>query len=134
MNTHPVKGEEIIRPVAKLAPELPIIRHHHEWYNGSGYPDRLIGQQIPRLARIMHVADSYEAMTAARPYRMTPLTEQQAIAELHKYTGIQFDPDVVAAFLRVLARRPGWSAPTAPPPTQRTIPLLGEAEPEAQAA
>ena len=67
MNAHPVKGEEIIRPVAKLAPELPIIRHHHEWFNGSGYPDRLVGHDIPRLARIMHVADSFEAMTAARP-------------------------------------------------------------------
>ena len=43
MNGHPVKGEEILRPVAKLAPELPIIRHHHEWFNGSGYPDRLVG-------------------------------------------------------------------------------------------
>jgi hypothetical protein len=132
MNGHPVKGEEIIRPVAKLAPELPIIRHHHEWYNGSGYPDHLIGEQIPRLARIMHVADAYEAMTAARPYRMTPLTEEQALGELRKYTGIQFDPQVVAAFERVLARRPEWSKPTAPPPTHRTIPLLGE--PEAQAA
>jgi HD-GYP domain-containing protein (c-di-GMP phosphodiesterase class II) len=134
MNGHPVKGEEIIRPVAKLAPELPIIRHHHEWYNGSGYPDRLIGEQIPRLARIMHVADAYEAMTAARPYRMTPLSEEQALSELHKYTGVQFDPVVVEAFKRVLARRPDWSAPTAPPPTHRTIPLLGEAESEAQAA
>ena len=58
MNAHPVKGEEIIKPVEKLAPELPIIRHHHEWFNGSGYPDRLVGHQIPLLARIMHVADS----------------------------------------------------------------------------
>jgi putative nucleotidyltransferase with HDIG domain len=136
MNGHPVKGEEIIRPVAKLKPELPIIRHHHEWYNGSGYPDHLIGEEIPRLARIMHLADAYEAMTAARPYRMTPLTEAQALAELHKYTGIQFDPQVVAAFERILARRPDWAAPTAPPPTHRAIPLLGEAdgEPEARAA
>ena len=67
MNAHPVKGEEIIRPVEKLTPELPIIRHHHEWFNGSGYPDRLVGHDIPRLARILHVADSFEAMTAARP-------------------------------------------------------------------
>jgi hypothetical protein len=134
MNGHPVKGEEIIRPVAKLAPELPIIRHHHEWYNGSGYPDHLIGEEIPRLARIMHVADAFEAMTAARPYRMTPLTEQQALGELRKYTGVQFDPQVVAAFERVLSRRPEWATPTAPPPTHRSIPLLGEPAPEAQAA
>lgn len=132
MNGHPVKGEEIIRPVAKLAPELPIIRHHHEWYNGSGYPDHLVGEEIPKLARIMHVADAFEAMTAARPYRMTPLTEEQALGELHKYTGIQFDPKVVAAFVRVLDRRPSWATPTAPPPLPgRRIPQLGETEAQA---
>jgi HD-GYP domain-containing protein (c-di-GMP phosphodiesterase class II) len=127
MNAHPVKGEEIIRPVAKLAPELPIIRHHHEWFNGSGYPDRLVGHDIPRLARILHVADSFEAMTAARPYRMTPLTEEQALAELDKYSGIQFDPEVVAAFKRVLSRRPEWAAPNIPQQlVERHIPRLGE--------
>ena len=80
MNAHPVLGAQIIAPVTKLAPELPIIRHHHEWYNGSGYPDRLIGEEIPKLARVLHVADAFEAMTAKRPYRMTPLTDEQALA------------------------------------------------------
>jgi len=127
MNAHPVKGEEIIRPVQKLAPELPIIRHHHEWFNGSGYPDRLVGHDIPRLARILHVADSFEAMTAARPYRMTPLSEEQALGELHKYSGIQFDPEVVAAFDRLIAQRPAWVAPNIPKHlTERPIPRLGE--------
>ncbi len=107
MNAHPVKGEEIIRPVEKLKPELPIIRHHHEWFNGSGYPDRLVGHQIPKLARILHVADSFEAMTAARPYRMTPLTQKQALAELEKFSGIQFDPEVVEAFKRLIAQAAG---------------------------
>jgi putative nucleotidyltransferase with HDIG domain len=100
MNAHPVLGAQIIAPVTKLAPELPIIRHHHEWYNGSGYPDRLMGDEIPKLARILHVADAFEAMTAARPYRMTPLTAEQALAELRKFAGIQFDPAVVDAFVR----------------------------------
>jgi HD-GYP domain-containing protein (c-di-GMP phosphodiesterase class II) len=100
MNAHPVLGAQIISPVTKLAPELPIIRHHHEWYNGSGYPDRLIGDEIPRLARILHVADAFEAMTAQRPYRMTPLTAEQALQELRKFAGIQFDPAVVDAFVR----------------------------------
>jgi len=100
MNAHPVLGAQIIAPVTKLAPELPIIRHHHEWYNGSGYPDRLIGDEIPKLARVLHVADAFEAMTAARPYRMTPLTREQALAELRKFAGIQFDPVVVDAFVR----------------------------------
>ncbi len=100
MNSHPVLGAQIITPVTRLARELPIIRHHHEWYNGSGYPDRLIGDEIPLLARVLHVADSFEAMTAARPYRMTPLTAEQAIAELRKFAGIQFDPRIVDAFVQ----------------------------------
>jgi putative nucleotidyltransferase with HDIG domain len=100
MNSHPVLGAEIIAPVEKLAAELPIIRHHHEWFNGSGYPDRLIGDEIPLMARILHVADAFEAMTAARPYRMTPLTAEQALSELRKFAGIQFDPVVVDAFVK----------------------------------
>jgi HD-GYP domain-containing protein (c-di-GMP phosphodiesterase class II) len=129
MNAHPVKGEEILKPVQKLAPELPIIRHHHEWFNGSGYPDRLVGADIPRLARIMHVADSFEAMTAARPYRLTPLSQKQALDELHKFSGIQFDPEVVAAFERLVAQKPEWLKPNIPKHlVEKYIPKLGEAE------
>jgi len=125
MNMHPVKGEEIIRPVQRLAPELPIIRHHHEWYNGSGYPDHLVGEGIPKLARILHVADAFEAMTAARPYRMTPLTAEQAMGELRRYAGIQFDPVMVDAFARThyVADVPDAGRP----PMARPIPLLAQA-------
>ena len=125
MNAHPVLGAEIIAPVTKLAPELPIIRHHHEWYNGSGYPDRLIGDEIPKLARILHVADAFEAMTAARPYRMTPLTREQALGELRKFAGIQFDPSVVDAFVRTK-----WAEGVPDPGRKvepRAIPLIGQA-------
>ncbi len=125
MNAHPVLGAQIIAPVTKLAAELPIIRHHHEWYNGSGYPDRLIGDEIPKLARILHVADAFEAMTAARPYRMTPLTNEQALAELRKFAGVQFDPVVVDAFVRT-----HWvdGVPDAGRPAEpRPIPLLAQA-------
>jgi HD domain-containing protein len=124
MNQHPVKGEEIIKPVQRLRPELPIIRHHHEWYNGSGYPDHLEGEQIPRLARILGVADAFEAMTAARPYRMTPLTAEQAFGELRKYSGIQFDPEMVDAFART-----DWVANVPDPsrPPTKSIPLLAQA-------
>ncbi len=125
MNAHPVLGAQIIAPVTKLAPELPIIRHHHEWYNGSGYPDRLIGDEIPKLARVLHVADAFEAMTAARPYRMTPLTTEQALGELRKFAGIQFDPVVVDAFVRTHhvdgVPDPGRTSPPRP------IPLIGQA-------
>jgi putative nucleotidyltransferase with HDIG domain len=125
MNAHPVLGAEIIAPVRKLAPELPIIRHHHEWYNGSGYPDRLIGDEIPRLARILHVADAFEAMTAARPYRMTPLTAEMAVAELRKFAGIQFDPAVVEAFTQTtwVEQEPHDAAPT----EARPIPMIAQA-------
>jgi HD-GYP domain-containing protein (c-di-GMP phosphodiesterase class II) len=125
MNAHPVLGAEIIAPVRKLAPELPIIRHHHEWYNGSGYPDRLMGDEIPRLARILHVADAFEAMTAARPYRMKPLTSGEALGELRKFSGIQFDPVVVDAFVRTR-----WVAGVPDPgrtPPPREVPLIGQA-------
>lgn len=100
MNEHPAKGEEILRDVDRLAKERPLIRHHHEWFNGSGYPDRLIGEEIPLLARVLHVADAFEAMTAARPYRPNPLSSAEALEELHRYAGIQFDPVVVDAFTR----------------------------------
>jgi HD-GYP domain-containing protein (c-di-GMP phosphodiesterase class II) len=124
MNVHPVLGEEIISPVHRLGPELPIIRHHHEWFNGSGYPDRLVGDDIPKLARILHVADAFEAMTAARPYRMTPLTAEQALAELRKFGGIQFDPDVVDAFVRTK-----WARELADPGRSelREVPFIGQA-------
>jgi putative nucleotidyltransferase with HDIG domain len=125
MNAHPVLGAQIIAPVEKLAPELPIIRHHHEWYNGSGYPDRLIGDEIPKLARILHVADAFEAMTAARPYRMTPLTPEQALTELRKFAGIQFDPMVVDAFVRT-AWVEGIIETTTKPPELRAIPTIGQ--------
>jgi putative nucleotidyltransferase with HDIG domain len=124
MNSHPVLGEEIIRPVTRLSRELPIIRHHHEWYNGSGYPDRLIGDEIPLNARVLHVADAFEAMTAARPYRMTPLTAEQALGELRKFAGIQFDPRIVDAFVHTSwvegVPDPGRTMPSRP------IPLIAQ--------
>jgi HD-GYP domain-containing protein (c-di-GMP phosphodiesterase class II) len=95
MNQHPVIGEEIVRPAKQLTQEAPLIRTHHEWFNGSGYPDGVEALDIPLGARILTIADAYEAMTSARPYRLTPLTHEQAVAELEKFTGIQFDPEIV---------------------------------------
>ena len=126
MNAHPVIGANIIAPVTRLAPELPIIRHHHEWYNGSGYPDRLMGEEIPLLARILHVADAFEAMTSARPYRMKPLSGEQAMAELRKFSGVQFDPVIVDAFSKTHwaadINDPGRTMEPRPP-----VPLLAQA-------
>ncbi|MDP9243519.1 MAG: HD-GYP domain-containing protein, partial [Chloroflexota bacterium] len=122
MNAHPVLGAQIIGPVDRLAPELPVIRHHHEWYNGSGYPDRLMGDEIPKLARILHVADAFEAMTADRPYRKA-LSTDQALAELRKFAGVQFDPEIVDAFVKT-----SWADEIHEPgePDLRPIPLLGQ--------
>lgn len=123
MNAHPVLGAQIIGPVDRLAPELPVIRHHHEWYNGSGYPDRLMGDEIPKLARILHVADAFEAMTADRPYRKA-LTNEQALGELRKFAGVQFDPEVVDAFVKT-----HWADDVRDAeehPELRPIPLLGQ--------
>ena len=130
MNEHPVKGEEILKDVDQLAAERPLIRHHHEWYNGSGYPDRLIGDEIPLLARVLHVADAFEAMTASRPYRPIPLTSAEALEELQRYAGIQFDPVVVEAFGRTKtaleASEDQHDEPGAPEQRPTPVPTLGQ--------
>jgi HD-GYP domain-containing protein (c-di-GMP phosphodiesterase class II) len=100
MKSHSVLGEGIV-----LAAEMPIearwVRHHHERIDGGGYPDQLVGCQIPLESRIIHVADAFEAMTSDRPYRDAP-GEQFAIAELRRHAGTQFDREVVDALLRVV--------------------------------
>ena len=129
MNEHPAKGEEILKDVDQLAAERPLIRHHHEWYNGSGYPDRLIGEEIPLLARVLHVADAFEAMTASRPYRPIPLTAAEAHEELERYSGIQFDPVVVEAFGRTrIAQEAGMDddEPGEPEQPLTPVPTLGQ--------
>jgi putative nucleotidyltransferase with HDIG domain/PAS domain S-box-containing protein len=98
---HTVKGEQILQPIKQLQDILPIIRHHHERIDGNGYPDRLKGEEIPLYARILHIADSFDSMTADRPYRSAPGIEY-AISELKKYSGTQFDPKVVETFLNIL--------------------------------
>jgi putative nucleotidyltransferase with HDIG domain len=98
MRTHPQRGAEIVAQVRELASILPIVRSHHERWDGKGYPDGLAGKQIPRLARIVAVADAFDIMTSERPYRQ-PLAPADARAELERHSGTQFDPEVVAALL-----------------------------------
>jgi putative nucleotidyltransferase with HDIG domain len=95
MNQHPTIGAEIVAPARQLTAEAPLIKTHHEWFNGSGYPDGIEALDIPLGARILGIADAYEAMTSARPYRKTPLSHEIAIEQLTKYSGIQFDPEIV---------------------------------------
>ena len=98
---HPVGGENILKPVGSLARLCPIVRHHHEHFDGTGYPDRLEGERIPLAARILAVADSFDAMVSDRAYRV-PWTREQAMAELDRCRGSHFDPACVDAFLACL--------------------------------
>jgi putative nucleotidyltransferase with HDIG domain len=98
---HPEQGAQILRNVKQFSDILPVIRHHHERLDGSGYPDGLRGESIPMGARIISVADAFEAMTATRPYR-PELGMDFAREELRRCRGTQFDPDVVGAFLHIL--------------------------------
>lgn len=101
---HPAVGEGFIDSLLFFNVERTSIRHHHERYDGKGYPDGLAGEEIPIFARILAVADAYDAMTSSRPYRKT-LSQQKAIIELKNNAGKQFDPKVVDAFLKVLERK-----------------------------
>ncbi|HKQ19101.1 MAG TPA: HD domain-containing phosphohydrolase [Candidatus Eisenbacteria bacterium] len=97
MDMHPLIGESILRPIALLHPLLPGVRSHHEHFDGSGYPDGLTGETIPIEARVMAVADAFDAMTSNRPYRPA-MPEDEARQELRRHAGTHFDPRVVAAF------------------------------------
>jgi HD-GYP domain-containing protein (c-di-GMP phosphodiesterase class II) len=95
---HPVIGEqEAARASADRAVQL-LVRWHHEWWNGSGYPDALSKTEIPLAARILRVADSYAALTDARPYRAAK-TEEEARSMMIEGAGIEFDPEIISVFL-----------------------------------
>lgn len=96
---HPDKGVEIVSDIRQFDDLLPVIRHHHERFDGSGYPAGLAGEEIPLLARILCIADAYDAMTDDRPYRPAP-GKAYAISELRRCAGTQFDPQLVEAFLQ----------------------------------
>lgn len=103
MQEHPVVGENIVRRVPSLHPTLPGIRHHHERWDGRGYPDHLSGDAIPLMARIMAVADAYDAMASDRPYRKG-MDISIALGEIEANAGIQFDPELAQAFVGMMRR------------------------------
>ena len=98
MKTHPRMGAEIMQHVEKLKYVIPGMKYHHERFDGKGYPEGLKDVEIPLIARIISVADTFDAMTSDRPYRKG-LSDEAAISELMKFSAIQFDPDVVKAFI-----------------------------------
>ena len=99
---HPITGEEILKPLNFFGHSANLIKQHHERYDGGGYPDGLHGNEILLGARIMAVADTYDAMMSRRPYRKRTFSKQEVIEEIVKNAGIQFDPKVVDAFLNVV--------------------------------
>jgi len=103
MRRHPIYGASILEPSAALRPLVPLVLHHHENFDGSGYPEGLKGEDIPMGARIIIVADAYEAMTSDRIYRKA-IGHDRALDQLNKYKGIQFDPRIVRAIEQLLAK------------------------------
>ena len=103
IKAHPIIGEQIVQHLGYFSRERSIIRHHHEWWDGRGYPDGLTQHNIPFLARVLTVADAFDAITSNRPYRAgRPFRE--ALEELDCWAGIQFDTDAVSAFRHVIER------------------------------
>jgi len=105
MRQHPGTGERILEPIDAFAAVLPIVKQHHEHFNGKGYPDGLSGDGIDLGARIMAVADVYDALSSDRPYR-SGLDQKQVLELIQKDAGSQFDPKVVAALMEVLEQDP----------------------------
>ncbi len=103
MKTHTVKGAKILEQVTELSDVIPIVRSHHERWDGGGYPDGLAGEKIDRLARVVAVADAFDAMTSDRPYRKG-MPVEAAFSEIQKNLGRQFDPEIGAAFMAIKQR------------------------------
>jgi putative two-component system response regulator len=102
MKTHPITGENICKPLKSLRLVLPIIRHHHEHWNGTGYPDGLIGRQIPLLSRTLQVVDVYDALRTARPYKPALNHEEAARTMREEAKAGLWDGDLVDEFLAML--------------------------------
>ena len=100
IRTHPVAGARLIEPIDSVRPALPYVLHHHERWDGDGYPHGLGGVAIPVEARVLAVADAFDAMTSGRPYRHA-MSEREALHEVERCAGCQFDPEIAHAFLTV---------------------------------
>jgi putative nucleotidyltransferase with HDIG domain len=98
---HPEIGERLLRPLGLGTPIAQIVRHHHERFDGAGYPDALVGMDIPLASRVIGIADAFDAMTCERPYRAAR-SREGALAELRSEAGAQFDPNLVELFAALI--------------------------------
>ncbi|HEV2987952.1 MAG TPA: HD domain-containing phosphohydrolase [Candidatus Angelobacter sp.] len=105
MKQHPVIGESICRPLQSFRNVLPIIRHHHEHWNGTGYPDGLAGTEIPLLARVLQTVDVYDALRTARPYKPALTHEESEKTMLQEAAAGQWDPELVNEFINMLKQQ-----------------------------
>jgi HD-GYP domain-containing protein (c-di-GMP phosphodiesterase class II) len=113
IRTHPRAGAELVLPIRAARPALPYVLFHHERWDGAGYPTGIRGRAIPVEARILAVADAFDAMTSQRPYRPA-LTPARALAEVRSCAGSQFDPELAELFLEVWSEQAGlWPAAVA---------------------
>ncbi|MGH3171751.1 MAG: HD-GYP domain-containing protein, partial [Trebonia sp.] len=125
---HPMRGLDIVREIGFLDEALAGIMHHHERIDGKGYPMGLAGDEIPEFARVLAVADAFDAMTSTRSYR-GPRSVPEGVAELRKWAGRQFDPAFVDAFVTAIDRE-GWKAPEDATAATDDDPLATPAEDE----
>jgi HD-GYP domain-containing protein (c-di-GMP phosphodiesterase class II) len=105
IRAHPEAGARLIEPIDPARGALPYVLHHHERWDGRGYPHGLVGRAIPVEARLLAVADAFDAMTSNRPYRRA-LGHEQALTEIDRFAGTQFDPELARAFLEVWGSGP----------------------------
>jgi HD-GYP domain-containing protein (c-di-GMP phosphodiesterase class II) len=106
MKIHPIRGHEIVGEIEFLTEAVAGVRHHHERMDGGGYPDGLVGEEIPLMARLLMVCDAFDSMTSTRSYRKAKSVED-AFAELRRWSGQQFDPATLAVLERAIAKH-GW--------------------------
>jgi len=102
IQAHPLNSVKILSIFPYFREIIPVVRHHHEWYDGTGYPDGLMGEEIPLMSRIIMIADAYAAMISERPYRAA-LTADDALSIIEENKGRQFDPKLVSLFITVVS-------------------------------
>ena len=122
MKTHPIKGAAIMSAIPQLADVIPGMKYHHEKWSGGGYPEGLVGEKIPMQARIVSVADTYDAMTTTRPYQKA-MEIDYVVERIRQFANVRYDPVVVAAFLRAYEKGDLAPIPVSSSPMEEEVPL-----------